>query len=459
MRAPSWLLGLLILAAPVRSEDDKALGLAAFQKKDFATAFEHLNSAYSADASDAVVGKNFYIAAVQVMAGALKAKDFASVEDKGQWAAGVDVNHVPEKIGHLVPFYRGQAWLYRKEWDKAIEVMEAGKSQYPHPALSRELGQAYFVKENFAKAVESFQEYMDSTQEEIEVAVYIVMARSQHGAGDVASAVATLNAGLEKHPGNEAILTWLKHFGKEYSVESGMDTGATWHFEVRFQDIKEQEDVRRRVLTFLEEAYNEVTRKFSYYPEEPTQVVLYASNEEMMSGVNGAVSWMAACYNGKMRIPLKDTELPDSELAELLRHEFTHAIVSKISQGKAVPGWLNEGLAQILEGEDQTKAESDFESWVRDARGQNRAATIPLTALGGTFQGIQDRRTVRMAYVQSMLFTQYLEGKFGFWKVQQLVQNLGEGSSLDEAVRYTFGGDMKGHEEKWLKSQFQSLGL
>lgn len=459
MRRLGLVLCTLLTAGPAFADDDRARGLAAFQKKDFGTAFDHLNAAYTANSSDKEVGEKFYKAALQLMSSALKARDFATVEEKGGWAAGVDVDHVPEKIGHLAAFYRGQAFFHQKEYDKAIEVMETGRSQYPHPALARELGTTYFMKENFSKAVEAFQDYRDGTQDELDPGFFIVMARSQHGAGDVASAVSTLKEGLEKFPGDEAILSWLKNFGKEFSAEADMESGATWHFEIRFQDVKDQEDVRRRVLSFLEEAYGEVTTKFSYYPEEPTQVVLYASNQQMMDGVNGAVSWMAACYNGKMRIPLHDTELPDAELAEVLRHEFTHAVVSKIAGGRPVPGWLTEGLAQILEGEDQRKAEADFESWVRDARAQNQEPTIPLSSLGGSFQGIQDRRTVRMAYVQSMLFTQYLESKFGFWKVQQLVQNLGDGSSLDDAVRRTLGGDMRRHEEAWLKSQFQSLGL
>jgi hypothetical protein len=342
-----------------------------------------------------------------------------------------------------------------KEFDRAVAVMEAGRSQFPHPLLARELGTIYFLQENFSQAIEVLRDYMDTTDKAVEPAIYIVLARAQHGAGDVNAAVATLEDGLQLYPDDEAILSWLKKFGREHAVEGDMATGSTWHFEIRFQNVKEQEEVRRRVLAFLEEAYVEVTRRFSFYPEESTPVVLYESNDQMLSGVEGATSWMAACYNGKMRIPLKDTELPDDRLRELLRHEFTHAIVGKIAKGTVVPCWLNEGLAQILEGEDAAAALADVKEWAGAAKGAGQSPAIPFAALAAGFNGLSDRRTVRQAYAQSLLFTQYLEQKFGFWKVQQIVESLGEGYGLEDAITYTLGGDLKSHEQKWIKSELQ----
>ena len=63
--------------------------------------------------------------------------------------------------------------------------------------------------------------------------------------------------------------------------------------------------------------------------------------------------WVAGVYDGRVRIPLDDL-YGDTHLSDTVRHELVHAFVDRLST--RCPAWLNEGLAQWVEGEDLDRA-------------------------------------------------------------------------------------------------------
>src|SRR5262245_66629907 len=68
-------------------------------------------------------------------------------------------------------------------------------------------------------------------------------------------------------------------------------------------------------------------------------------------------SWSAAAYDGRIRVPIAGTFQPREELDRILSHEFVHALVTRLG-GRAVPAWLNEGLATVLEPSGSEDAEA-----------------------------------------------------------------------------------------------------
>ena len=75
-------------------------------------------------------------------------------------------------------------------------------------------------------------------------------------------------------------------------------------------------------------------------------VVLY--ERESFDKVTGLGHWAGGAFDGTVRVPVEDVDDEQGRLDRILRHELTHAFVRAVG-GTGVPGWLNEGLAQLRE--------------------------------------------------------------------------------------------------------------
>ena len=79
-------------------------------------------------------------------------------------------------------------------------------------------------------------------------------------------------------------------------------------------------DPRRR------EAYGEIGKSFSYYPENPITVILYS--DQQFRDITRTPAWTGGLFDGKIRIPTEGAgSLSGGVLNRVLHHEYTHAIV------------------------------------------------------------------------------------------------------------------------------------
>src|SRR5256885_1254844 len=79
----------------------------------------------------------------------------------------------------------------------------------------------------------------------------------------------------------------------------------------------------------------------------PVSVVLYERGQ--VSDVTGSHAWVNGLFGGRVRLPVGPALPARGELARLLTHEYAHAVIHHRARGRA-PRWLQEGLAQVLEG-------------------------------------------------------------------------------------------------------------
>lgn len=117
------------------------------------------------------------------------------------------------------------------------------------------------------------------------------------------------------------------------------------HFRVEFEGSPNRNDVLE-VLSVLEVAYDSLCRLFEFYPENKMHVVLYQSSE--YQGVGPRPQWVGAIFDGKLRIPLGMMQYREL-YRPVIFHELTHAFVRAMTRAK-VPLWLNEGIAQLVDG-------------------------------------------------------------------------------------------------------------
>lgn len=131
-----------------------------------------------------------------------------------------------------------------------------------------------------------------------------------------------------------------------------------------------------------------------------------------------------------------------SPSAETLIHELTHLIFGKAldSPYADAPAWLNEGNSSYWETQDRASAIRRFRPIARSGRTTEFAA---MNAVPGI------RRDINDFYIQSTDFVGYLIENYGRDSIGQLLSQLNEGKSVDEAMIAVYGGSLVEIENGW----------
>src|ERR1019366_9391748 len=103
----------------------------------------------------------------------------------------------------------------------------------------------------------------------------------------------------------------------------------------------------QEVLKTLESEFDEIASTLNYVPPEPIGVILYTN--QTFTDITRAPSWSGALNDGRIRVPVEGMGSMTDELARVLKHELTHSFVGQKTEGHC-PVWLQEGLAQYMEG-------------------------------------------------------------------------------------------------------------
>lgn len=127
--------------------------------------------------------------------------------------------------------------------------------------------------------------------------------------------------------------------------------------------------------------------------------------------------------DGVVRIR-KETLQKEAELRRVLRHELTHAVIDQKTKGNC-PHWLQEGIAQFLDGTDVTATEA----WLR----RQPSPLIPLFRIEGPFRD-RDAASRETAYRESASAVSFLVSRIGRNGLIFLIQRLGEGRLFDRAL-------------------------
>lgn len=166
----------------------------------------------------------------------------------------------------------------------------------------------------------------------------------------------------------------------------------------------------------------EYCRRFGFTPQ-PITIVLQT---EAAFSEGGTPPWAAALYDGSVRIPARGLDRVTPALLGVLRHELAHAFVAERTGGNS-PTWLQEGVAQWLEGVDLAAVDA------RLAPIAARRQLLPLISLEGPFQGLAER-DANLAYAQSVSAVGFILRQRGEPALVRLLSALGDGLPSEEAL-------------------------
>lgn len=156
------------------------------------------------------------------------------------------------------------------------------------------------------------------------------------------------------------------------------------------------------MIANVREIHRWLSVRFGVIPQFTTTIRLM--DEDSFFLATNAPRWTSALfYRGTIIIPMSaNATSNDSEnLRRSIRHEFTHSAIHAISGGNC-PGWIDEGLAQILEGETLPQIPTVLNNWL------SRNSPISLSKLQRGFTKLPVS-TVPAAYAQSISAVKLLE--------------------------------------------------
>ena len=239
-------------------------------------------------------------------------------------------------------------------------------------------------------------------------------------AGRLREAISTYEIARQQSPGARELGEQLAIWRREHELERRFHEVRSAHFAARFELVTD-ERLAREVLDRLEAAYSRVGNTLGVYPSRPITVVLYT--REQFVDITRLASWSAAGYDGRIRVPLGGAQQGD-ELDRVLSHEFVHAVVAMVG-GRAVPAWVNEGLATVLE----PAGSQDVEA--APARTRARPA---LSKLHGGFAGLS-RRDAEIAYASAASAVRRLLERRGPAALVALLEDLSRGAPFAGAFQ------------------------
>ena len=258
---------------------------------------------------------------------------------------------------------------------------------------------------------------------------------------DLETAAQYWEKAVERDASNTSLRARLDRIRKEHHAEKDFNRDVTSHFLIKYEG-REKIEAGRIILRILEDAYGEIGRALSYYPDRELQVILYSGQQ--FQEVTDAPGWSGAVFDGKIRIPIGGIEQETPGLRKLLYHEYTHAVVRAITP--RCPTWLNEGLAQYFESREIGSHQRDI---LRRIAAEGKLP--PLTALEGSFMGLGGGQAA-YAYLVSLSSVRYMIDSFGMYRVKSVLDELGNNANIGKAISSGILISYEEFERGWKRS-------
>ena len=237
--------------------------------------------------------------------------------------------------------------------------------------------------------------------------------------GDSALAIRTYEKALKAAPNDATLANGLKALRKDAETHHAFSESRYDRFRVMFEG-RSEESIASQATKVFNSAFFRIGDMLGEYPGHTIVAVLYT--EQQFRDITRAPQWSGGQYDGRIRLPVAGAEQKPELFERVMTHELTHAVIDGIVR-RPVPTWLNEGLAQYLDGSDP-----------RGALNRMKAAGrwIPLKLLEHGF-GQMGPAEARIAYDESLLAVGVMAERPGFgWT--RLMSRLADGQPFAEAL-------------------------
>ena len=155
----------------------------------------------------------------------------------------------------------------------------------------------------------------------------------------------------------------------------------------------------------------------------------------------GAPEWAAGTNDGTIRVPVHGLDGPSPQLVRVLRHELAHSFIAARTAGNC-PTWLQEGIAQWLEGGDPGRQDAFV------AAASTSGRLLPLLTLEAPFQSLPATE-VPLAYAESLSAVAHIIRIRGEAGVGRLLAGLGDRLPSEEALPVALALSYPEFQKSW----------
>jgi len=278
---------------------------------------------------------------------------------------------------------------------------------------------------------------------------YVLKGDIEYGRQRLKEAKAAWEQAVQLDPSLQDVAKRLQQVTQELPVESKFDRLSQAYFDLRYEEALGRSasfDIQEALL----DARRSVGADFAYWPKHRVVVLIYSS-ENFRKLREETPEWVAGQFDGKIRVPLPSAQLDSETVKRILHHEYTHALIHDLTSGRC-PTWLNEGLAEY-EGR---KAAPGSSQSLAAAYRENRL--VSWAQLSDQFAPSMPVADVRLGYEQAHSIAQYLAERYGFWRIRQILKELGEGRSWEEVFERAFHLKLARVEAAWREWLGDALG-
>jgi tetratricopeptide (TPR) repeat protein len=222
---------------------------------------------------------------------------------------------------------------------------------------------------------------------------------------------------------NPEVAMSLERAERDQAAEADSHQGETSHFVLHYQGGATPA-LAGEILSTLEEHFRTLQTALDFTPVEPIGVVLYTKQE--FRDITLAPSWAGGLNDGRIRVPVEGLNSVTPELSRVLKHELTHSFVYQMSLGRC-PTWLNEGLAQWMEGKRSGENAKGL------VMAYERKQYIPLERLSGPWNSFP-APVAGYAYAWGLAAVEFIMSRSGAWGISRLFANFNSASSFEAAM-------------------------
>ena len=260
--------------------------------------------------------------------------------DSGDAAARIRAAQLESAAG-LFEFGRGNL-------DEALTHAERALAYQPDsPSLLLDIAYLRLRRAEYGAALEYLQRASKVAPDSAAVAKLTGWA--YYGLNRLASAVEAWTRAQQLQPDDE-VAAALAKTKRDLEVEREFREDGSEHFVLKY-DGKSAPELARGILRELESDFQSIATTLNYDPTERIGILLYTN--QTFADITRAPSWVGALNDGRIRIPVQGLTAVTPALARVLRHELTHSVVVGKTRGRC-PVWLQEGVAQWMEGSQVT---------------------------------------------------------------------------------------------------------
>jgi hypothetical protein len=211
---------------------------------------------------------------------------------------------------------------------------------------------------------------------------------------------------------------------RDLEIEEKFKKNESFHFKLSY-DGEAEPGLAREVLKRLEDHFAVIESELSFSPSDSIGVILYTA--QAFRNVSRAPGWAGALNDGRIRVPVQGLTSMTPDLSATLKHELTHSFVFQKTRGQC-PVWLNEGVAQYLEGARSGEFAADMIQLHAEKKG------VSLATLEGSWLGLSGGGAT-FAYAWSLAAVEYLVRANGMGDIVRLLDRLAVEPSMAAALR------------------------